>query len=237
MLNWEWAAQFGSFVGGVAAGAGLLGLYFVYRQWRDAHAAEQTANEHRLREEKSRKNDELRMAEAKLVEEISQSINLLLVERSKLWAQALNRFPADIVARSVLAAAAVRTTVSTTDRITTALALAGSKGFGDELLRSIEVSIGVLKTVGKEDMALVKHLQDYDLRFSKLRGEVHTRMAEQVTTDAEHEMLAFHAMDGLIQTSNVFLSLNDTVTDLGAKVEKLRQELDRHRTTTPNIDL
>ncbi len=232
MLNWEWAAQFGSFVGGVATVVGLIGLFIVYRQWQDAREADRAARQRRSKEQDEKNADERRLALARLAEEITLSTNMLLVERSKLWAQALDRFPADIVARSVLAAAAVRTTVSTTGRIESALKSAGSQGFGDELLRSIEISLGVLQTVGKEDLALVKHMQDYDLRFSRLSSEVHEKMAKQATTNAEHEMLVFHSMDGLIQTSQVFLSLNDTVTDLGIKVKSLKQEVDRQKAKT-----
>jgi hypothetical protein len=135
------------------------------------------------------------------------------------------------VARSILAAAAIRATALTADRIESALALARSKGSGDELLRSIEFALSVLKTVGKEDLALISYLQDYDLRFSKLRDEVHEKLAKQAIIDAEHEILAFHSIDGLIQTSNVFLSLNDTVKDLRTKVEMLNQEVERQKST------
>ncbi|GAB5461089.1 hypothetical protein [Hoeflea alexandrii] len=229
MWDWEWAAQFGSFVGGVAAGGGFFGLYFVYRQWRDARAADQKEQEHRQQQEIDREAEKRQLALAKLADEISLSTDMLLIERSKLWAQALNRFPADTVARSVLAAAAIRTTLSTTNRIESALVLAKTKGFGDELLRSIQISLDVLQAVGKEDMSLVSHLQDYDLRFSKLRSENQQKLAKQPLTEAEHEMLAFHSMDGLIQTSNVFLALGEIVTDLGKKVDSLREEIERQK--------
>ena len=234
MLTWEWAAQFGSFVGGVAAGAGLIGLVFLYFQWRDARKADQQAKDHRDREEERRETDERRLAMARLAEEITVSTNLLLVERSKLWAQALDRFPADIVARSVLAAAAVRTTISTTGRIEAALKFADSKGFGDELLRSIDVSLAVLGTIGKEDITLVNHLQDYDLRFSKLSSEIREKLAKQAKNEAEHEMLAFHSTDGLIQSSEVFMHLNASVTELGGKVRSLQEELERQKSKASN---
>ncbi|TBB03873.1 hypothetical protein [Rhizobium ruizarguesonis] len=220
MINWVWADQLGSFLGGIATTVGLIGLYFVYRQWDDDHRA-------KILTEKQQREAELRLAATKLADEINLSTDMLLIERSKLWAQALNRYPSDFVARSVLAAAAVRTTISATSRMQTAMAYARQNGLGDELRRSFDNALGILQVIGKEDLALVNHLQDYDLRFSKLSADVHKRLRSKELSEAEFDMLAFHSQDGLIQTSQVFLSLADTVVELGSKVKGLHEELKR----------
>jgi hypothetical protein len=92
MSDWDWeqAAQIGSFVGGIATIASLLGLVIIYLQLRDARKADQIVNEYRLQEARDKEADERGLALAKFAEEISLSTNTLLVERSKLWAQALN---------------------------------------------------------------------------------------------------------------------------------------------------
>lgn len=220
MIDWVWADQLGSFLGGIATTIGLLGLYFVYRQWGDARRAEMLT-------ESQQREAELRLAARKLADEINLSSDMLLIERSKLWAQALNRYPRDFVARSVLAGAAVRTTISATSRMETAMAYARQNGLGDELRRSFDNALGILQLIGKEDLALVRHLQDYDLKFSKLSAEVHERLLSKELSEAEQDMIVFHSQDGLIQTSQVFLSLKDTVEELGKKVKGLNEELKR----------
>jgi hypothetical protein len=220
MIDWEWAGQLGSFLGGVATTIGLLGLYFVYLQWVDARRT-------KIKNEEQEQEAGLRLAATKLADEINLSSDMLLIERSKLWAQALNRYPSDFVARSVLAGAAVRTTISATSRMETAMAYARQNGFGNELRRSFDNALGILQEIGKEDLALVRHLNDYDLRFSKLSADARELMRKKEISDAEREMLAFHSQDGLIQASDVFLSLNDTVRELGNKVKGLNEELKR----------
>lgn len=222
VIDWEWLSQVGSFLSGAAATLGLAGLYFIYLQWKDSRRA-------KVRAEEEQRTADLQLAVRKLVDEINLSSDMLLIERSKLWGQALNRNPRDFVARSVLAAAAVRTTLAATLRIETALTFARKNGLGGELLRSLDNALGILQLTGKEDLDLVRHLKDADARFLKLSADAHQRLRKEDLSEVEHEMLAFHSMEGLIQTSEVFLALEGSVQELGTKVTKLRDELSRNQ--------
>ena len=220
MVTWEWAGQFGSLLSGASALIGLFGLYFVYRQWIDARHAKILAD-------REQRKAELRLTAAKLADEINLSSEMLLIERSKLWAQALNRFPSDFVARSVLAAAAMRTTISAFQRLEHAMAHARKNGVSDELRRSFDNALTILQEVGKEDLSLANHIADYDFRFSKLSEEVRKELLKKTPTDAEADMLAFQAQDGLIQTSQVFLLLKESADKLGKRAQTLLKELEQ----------
>ncbi|PZP67764.1 MAG: hypothetical protein DI604_20425 [Delftia acidovorans] len=199
---------------------GLFGLYFVYRQWADGRQA-------KLMAEEEQRKTELRLTAAKLADEINVSSEMLLIERSKLWAQALNRFPSDFVARSVLAAAAMRTTLSAFQRLEHAMAYAREHGISDELRRSFDNAMSILQEVGREDLSLVSHIADYDLRFSELSLEVRKELLKKTQTDAEVDMLAFQAQDGLIQTSQVFLLLKESADKLGKRAQALMKEMEK----------
>ncbi len=213
-MTWATAADIASVVSAGVAAAGLVSLFILWSQWRSEKAKAQQDQDDAKREQQM-------LSARDIGADLTAALDTLLESRSRLWADALDRPPADRVARAILATAAIRLTGVGLAKLSDAIHQAKRLEHRGRLDATLNLAKMVVPLVAKEDANLAAHMGAFDARYAKLEADTKAEVIKRELSRPEEDALAFLSIDGLVQTADVFMKLNDEVRRMNDRATEL----------------
>lgn len=213
----------GSFIGGLAAAAGLFGVYLLWQQWKDQKSKDRNES---LRLEEDRAHRENLALARESYAAMEQTVTRLLNLRGTYLQNLVSSQMTEFLKRSVNLNSMIRNTTIAIESITDWFELLATLPRTQHKPALHASYTNILKTVAKEDIKLVDHFADFDFRVAKHFEEKNSTIdLSSFTKDQllEHE---FAALSRAYESSTMFMSTAAEVDRLKAAVKRLKAALE-----------